>query len=118
MSRRRLIGTITSVKMTETALVSIETMRRHPLYGKRYRRSRSFAAHNPANTYGLGDQVEIEEHRPIAKTKHWLIRRRLTVGGGPVADIATGAEVLAAVNPSAPEIDQKNSESAETTEAL
>ena len=96
MARRRLIGTITSVKMTETALVTIETMRRHPLYGKRYRRTTQFAAHNPKNTFGLGDLVEIEEHRPISKTKHFLIRRLVTAAPKKVAEIIEDNEILAA----------------------
>ena len=115
MPRRRLIGKITSVKMHETVVVTIETMRRHPLYGKRYRKSTSFAAHNPANSFQLGDQVEIEEHRPIAKTKHWLIRRRLSATTGPVAEVASGAEILAAIKPSEPSA-SPSAQSATTTE--
>lgn len=88
MARRRLIGTVTSVKMAETALVTIETMRRHPLYGKRYRQTTKFAAHNPSNAYRLGDVVEIEEHRPFSKTKHFLIRRRLSAAPPAVAELA------------------------------
>ena len=95
MARRRLIGTITSVKMTETALITIEVMRRHPLYGKRFRRTSSFAAHNPGNRYGLGDLVEIEEHRPISKTKHFLIRRLVAAAPKNVGEIAADTEILA-----------------------
>jgi small subunit ribosomal protein S17 len=99
MARRRLIGTITSVKMTETALVTSEVMRRHPLYGKRFRRTTTFAAHNPANTYGVGDLVEIEEHRPISKTKHFLIRRLVTAAPKKVGEIAEDSEILAETKP-------------------
>lgn len=103
MPRRRLIGKISSVKMHETVVVTIETMRRHPLYGKRYRKSTSFSAHNPANTFKLGDQVEIEEHRPISKTKHWLIRRRLTATTGPLVEVANEADILAATKVTVPD---------------
>ncbi|MEK7460854.1 MAG: 30S ribosomal protein S17 [Patescibacteria group bacterium] len=121
MPRRRLIGTITSVKMAETALVTIETMRRHPLYGKRYRLNTSFVAHNPANTYVLGDQVEIEEHRPFSKTKHWLIRRRLVAATAPATEIASEEDILAAVNDTADQKEVKPNETPEEvkeTEAL
>lgn len=97
MPKRRLIGTITSVNMHETARVTVESMRRHPLYGKRYRVSRSFAAHNPVNRYGLGDQVEIEEHRPFSRTKHWLIRRLLAAKTIDRANLATETDILKAV---------------------
>ncbi len=89
MAKRRLIGTIKSVKMHETALVEISRLKEHPLYGKRYRRSTVYAAHNPENLFNLGDVVEIEEHRPISKTKHWLIRSRI---GASTSDTQAGDE--------------------------
>ena len=102
MPRRRLIGTITSVKMHETALVRVDHMKTHPLYGKRYRRSEVYAVHNPLNSYQLADNVLIEEHRPISKTKHWTIRERLSKG---VTDVraAGEADVQVALSAALPE---------------
>ncbi len=99
MAKRRLIGTITSVKMHETAVVTVTRMRQHKLYGKRYRISTAFAAHNPGNKYALADVVEIEEHRPISKTKHWMIIRRVGSALNEIDQTVLEAEVAAVVAP-------------------
>ena len=59
--------------MQETALIVVHSMKNHALYGKRFRVSHTFTAHNPVNKFKLGDVVVIEEHRPISKTKRWMI---------------------------------------------
>jgi small subunit ribosomal protein S17 len=49
--------------------------RRDPLYGK-YVRSRSrYKAHDEKGELKAGDQVEIEEHRPISKDKRFTVTR-------------------------------------------
>ena len=67
------VGTIVSDKMTETAIVLVERMEQHRLYGKKYRVSKRFKAHNPKNQYKMGDQVVITETKPISKEKSWQI---------------------------------------------
>lgn len=83
MAKRRLIGKITSATMHETATVTVNRMKVHALYGKRFLQSKTFAAHNPHNTYLLGETVVIEEHRPISKTKNWIIRERIAAAQVP-----------------------------------
>lgn len=73
MSKRRLRGVITSISGDQTATVTVTTSHLHPLYGKRYERQKKFAAHNPGNTFKVGDEIVMEEHRPISKTKRWII---------------------------------------------
>ena len=72
-SHRRLVGVVVSAKTDKTRQVEVTRVVAHAKYGKRYRLSRRFAAHDPQNTYVLGDKVIIEEARPISKTKHWRI---------------------------------------------
>lgn len=67
------IGTIVSDKMMETAIVLIETMAEHPVYHKKYRVSKRFKAHNPANKFKMGDRVVISETKPMSKEKSWQI---------------------------------------------
>lgn len=107
MAKRHLIGTITSVKMHETALVRVERTKEHRLYGKRYRQSTTLAAHNPSNEFALGDVVEIEEHRPISKTKHWMIRHRLT-SNAPAALVVDEAAVQEVLGENTQEIQDKS----------
>lgn len=71
--RKTRIGRVVSDKMTETVVVAIETMVRHPLYGKTIRRTTKFKAHDPGNQCGIGDTIEIMETRPISKDKRWRV---------------------------------------------
>jgi small subunit ribosomal protein S17 len=83
--RRTLIGTVVSVKMDKTAVVSVERRRPHPLYRKIVRTTKRYKAHDPLNACVLGDVVRIEETRPISKDKHWRVAATLTRGN--VADL-------------------------------
>ncbi|OGE30877.1 30S ribosomal protein S17 [Candidatus Daviesbacteria bacterium RIFCSPHIGHO2_01_FULL_44_29] len=65
-------GRVVSVKMTNTAVVLVETSKRHPLYNKTYLRSSKYLAHDLLNV-AEGDIVEIEKIRPISKRKHWQV---------------------------------------------
>jgi small subunit ribosomal protein S17 len=73
--RRKLIGKVISAKMLKTVVVEVVNHSRDPLYGK-YVRSRSrYKAHDEKGELKAGDQVEIEEHRPISKDKRFTVIR-------------------------------------------
>jgi small subunit ribosomal protein S17 len=73
--RRKMVGKVVSAKMKKTVVVEVVTHSRDALYGK-YVRSRSrYKAHDEKNEYKAGDQVEIQEHRPISRDKRWLVVR-------------------------------------------
>jgi len=74
--RRKLrTGRVISDKMDKTIVVAIETLVRHPLYGRIVRRTTRFKAHDESNECGVGDTVEIMETRPISKEKRWRVSR-------------------------------------------
>ncbi|GIX22362.1 MAG: 30S ribosomal protein S17 [Gammaproteobacteria bacterium] len=73
--RRRLIGRVTSDRMQKTITVVVERLVKHPLYGKYVRRSTKLHVHDEEQSARIGDQVEIEECRPISKTKAWRLIR-------------------------------------------
>lgn len=77
---RKLRGTIVSDKMQGTVMVAVSTMKEHPIYKKKYHVTTKFAAHNPESRYKTGDLVEIVETRPLSRTKHWLVERKLSAG--------------------------------------
>ena len=73
--RRKMVGKVISAKMTKTVVVEVVTHSRDPLYGK-YVRSRSrYKAHDEKGQYKAGDQVEIQEHRPISRDKRFAVVR-------------------------------------------
>lgn len=73
-NRRKVrVGLVVSDKMDKTVTVKVEDFIRHPLYGKRVKRSKKFKAHDENNTCGIGDRVRIMETRPLSKDKRWRL---------------------------------------------
>jgi len=73
--KRTLTGTVVSDKMDKTVTVLVERKVKHPLLGKIVRVSKKYHAHDEANEFHAGDVVDIEECRPIAKTKSWRVAK-------------------------------------------
>lgn len=73
--RRTLVGRVVSDKMNKTVTVLIERRVKHPLYGKVILRSNKYHAHVEGGIAAEGDLVEIEECRPISKTKSWRVTK-------------------------------------------
>lgn len=73
--KRALVGKIVSSKMDKTVTVLVERRVKHELYGKIVVRSKKYHAHDESNQYKEGDTVEIQESRPVSKTKAWTVIR-------------------------------------------
>ncbi len=71
--KRTLIGRVVSDKMDKTVTVLVERRVKHPMYGKVITTSKKYHAHNENNEAKLGDKVEIQESRPLSKTKTWVV---------------------------------------------
>ena len=71
--RKELIGVVVSDKADKTISVKVETYKKHPLYGKRVKYSKKYAAHDENNQYKVGDTVRIIESVPYSKTKCWTV---------------------------------------------
>lgn len=72
-SRKVRIGFVSSDKMDKTITVTVEDFVRHPLYGKRVKRTKKFKAHDESNECGIGDKVKIMETRPLSRDKRWRL---------------------------------------------
>ena len=68
-----LKGVVVSDKMDKTVVVSVSRFVKHPLYGKFYKISKKYKAHDEGNIYKIGDKVEIVETRPISKDKRFKV---------------------------------------------
>lgn len=73
VKHKKLTGTVTSDKSTQTVTVRVESIKLHPKYLKRYRISLKYHAHNELPDIKVGDKVVIEECRPYSKTVHWKV---------------------------------------------
>ena len=71
--RRSKTGRVVSDKMDKTVVVSVERLRRHPIYKRVVRLSSKFKAHDEENTARVGDTVRIEESRPLSREKRWTV---------------------------------------------
>lgn len=75
--KRTLIGRVVSDKMEKTVTVLVERRVKHPIYDKIIVRSSKYHAHNDNNVAKIGDLVEIQECRPLSKTKAWSVTKLL-----------------------------------------
>ncbi|MEM9616730.1 MAG: 30S ribosomal protein S17 [Pseudomonadota bacterium] len=73
MPKRILQGAVVSDKGEKTVVVRVERIFTHPLFKKTVRRSNRFHAHDEANTYKVGDLVQIQECAPKSKLKRWEV---------------------------------------------
>jgi small subunit ribosomal protein S17 len=68
-------GIVTRDKAAKTRRVEVTRLVRHPRYGKILRRRTVCTAHDEENVSHAGDLVEIEESRPLSRTKRWRLLR-------------------------------------------
>lgn len=71
-NRRRIVGKVTSNKMTKTVVVEIVRKFRHPLYKKVVYSSKRVKAHDEIGCQ-VGDEVQIVESRPLSRDKRWVV---------------------------------------------
>ncbi len=76
--RKTRVGRVVSNKMDKTVVVTIETLRHHPLYKKTIRRAVRYKAHDEKDECRLGDVVKIIETRPLSKEKRWRVAEIIT----------------------------------------
>jgi small subunit ribosomal protein S17 len=72
--KRTLTGRVVSNKMQKTVTVLVERKVKHPVYGKYVLRSTRFHAHTETQI-SEGATVEIQESRPLSRTKTWVVSR-------------------------------------------
>jgi small subunit ribosomal protein S17 len=73
MPKRILQGVVVSDKQEKTLVVKVERRFTHPLLKKTVRRSKNYHAHDETKAYKVGDQVSIEETKPISRLKRWIV---------------------------------------------
>lgn len=73
-------GRVVSDKMDKTAVVAVETPKRHPLYKKIIKKTVKYRAHDENNACRVGDFVRIVETRPLSRQKRWRVAEIITKG--------------------------------------
>ena len=70
---KEFVGKVVRDKQNKTIVVLVETYKKDPLYGKRVKYSKKYAAHDESNKAKVGDVVRIVETKPISKNKHFYL---------------------------------------------
>ena len=70
-NKRELIGIVVSDKAEKTITVKVETYKMDPIYKKRVKDSKKYAAHDENNIAHVGDKVRLVATRPLSKTKRY-----------------------------------------------
>ncbi|MCY3747548.1 MAG: 30S ribosomal protein S17 [Acidobacteria bacterium] len=73
MPRLIRTGTVVASGAEKTITVLVERLVEHRLYKRRYRKSTRFAVHDEKNEGQVGDRVQIEECRPLSRTKRFRL---------------------------------------------
>jgi len=73
MPKKQLKGIIVSDKMDKTVVVKVERVIQDPKYKKRYKVHKRYKAHDEKEEYKTGDNIIMQECRPISKDKTWRI---------------------------------------------
>jgi small subunit ribosomal protein S17 len=78
MPVKQQIGIVTSNKMLKTIVVQIENRYPHPMYSKIMIKTKKYLAHDELEESNIGDQVLVQECRPLSKRKRWKLIKILS----------------------------------------
>ena len=73
MPKRILSGKVVKKSGDKTVSVLVTRQTTHPLYKKIIRVSKKYLAHDANNTIAVGENVKIQETKPLSKNKSWEI---------------------------------------------
>jgi len=72
-SGKILKGKVVSTKMKDTVVISIDSFKKHPKYGKYIKKQNKIMAHDEGNTCKEGEIIEIIETKPISRHKRFKV---------------------------------------------
>jgi small subunit ribosomal protein S17 len=73
MPVKQQIGIVISYKMQKTIVLKVENRYPHPIYSKTLVKTKKYLAHDELEECKIGDQVLVEECRPLSKRKCWKL---------------------------------------------
>ena len=78
MPVKEKVGIVVSNKMQKTIVVKVESRYPHPIYSKTMTKTRKYLAHDEMGECSVGDQVLVQECRPLSKRKRWTLAKVLS----------------------------------------
>ena len=78
--KRMLSGIVVSSNSNKTIVVEVTRRVKHKLYKKIIKRAKKYHAHDENKSFKKGDEVMIQEIKPISKLKSWIVHPTNTEG--------------------------------------
>ena len=78
MPVKEKVGIVVSNKMQKTIVVKVENRYSHPIYSKTMIKTSKYLAHDEMGECNIGDQVLVQECRPLSKRKRWKLIKVLS----------------------------------------
>lgn len=78
MPLKQQIGIVISDKMQKTIAIKVENRYPHPIYSKTLIKTKKYLVHDEFEKCNIGDQVLVEECRPLSKRKRWKLVKILS----------------------------------------
>lgn len=73
MPVKQKVGIVISNKMQKTIVVKIEDRYSHPMYSKTLIKTKKYLAHDELEECNIGDEVLVQECRPLSRRKRWKL---------------------------------------------
>ena len=78
MPVKEKVGIVVSNKMQKTIVIKVESRYSHPIYSKTMVKTKKYLAHDESGKCNIGDQVLVQETRPLSKRKRWKLVKILS----------------------------------------
>jgi small subunit ribosomal protein S17 len=75
MPVKEKVGIVISNKMQKTIVVKVENRYSHPIYSKTMIKTRKYLVHDEMGKCNVGDQVLVQECRPLSRRKRWKLAK-------------------------------------------
>ncbi|XP_078150972.1 uncharacterized protein LOC144546284 [Carex rostrata] len=101
---KNVVGIVVSNKMQKSVVVAVDRLFHNKLYNRYVKRTSKFMAHDENNDCNIGDQVRLDNSRPLSKRKHFVVaeilrRAKIYTPPSPTATPVTGAGAAGVTSP-------------------
>ena len=73
MPVKEKVGIVISNNMQKTVVIKVENRYSHPIYSKTVIKTKKYLVHDEINTCNIGDQILVQESRPLSRRKRWTL---------------------------------------------
>lgn len=78
MPVKEKIGVVISNNMQKSVVIKVEDRYSHPIYSKTVVKTKKYLVHDEINECNVGDQILVQESRPLSRRKRWILKKILS----------------------------------------